>query len=87
MIRFFFAVVAMFFVPFFVYAAIAFVRQRGKLEGSLLENAPINWLAVAGAVLAFGTFASLISIEIIEYEKGDPAPSLREGAAKPGRSP
>lgn len=87
MIRFFLAVIAMFFVPFFAYAAIVFVRRRGKLEGNLLEDAPVSWLAVAGAVLAFGTLASLISTEIIEYEKGSQAPSLREGSAKPGRGP
>ena len=87
MIRFFLAMIAMFFVPFFLYAAVAFVRQRGKLEGNLLEDAPINWLAIAGAVLAVGTLASLISLDIIEYEKGNPAPSLREGVTNPGRSP
>ncbi|GBE43363.1 hypothetical protein BMS3Bbin10_01439 [bacterium BMS3Bbin10] len=87
MIRFFLAVIAMFFVPFLIYAAFVFVRRRGNLEGNLLEDAPVNWLAVAGTILAVGTFASLVSMEIIEYEQGSQAPSLREGQVKPGRGP
>lgn len=87
MIRFFLAVIFMFFVPFFVYAGIVFMRQRGKQKGNLLENAPINWLAIAGTVLAVGTLLSLVSVETIEYEEGDQAPSLREGQMNPGRSP
>ena len=44
MIRLFLAIVGMFFLPFLLYTAFVFVRRRGKLEGNLLVDAPINWL-------------------------------------------
>lgn len=87
MIRVFLAMLAMFFLPFFLYAAYNFVRQRGEPNGGLLEGAPINWLALAGTVLAVGTLARLVSMDILEYEGQQRAPSETPGPRTPGRSP
>lgn len=87
MIRLLLAILAMFFLPFFLYAAYAFIRRRGKLEGNLLEDAPVNWLAVAGTILAIGTLARLVSMDIIEYERQPGAPVTSQGQTTPGRNP
>jgi hypothetical protein len=87
MIRVFLAMLAMFFLPFFLYAAYNFVRQRGETNGGLLEGAPINWLALAGTVLAIGTLARLVSLDILEYEGQQRAPAETPGPQTPGRSP
>lgn len=85
MIRFFLAIVFMFFLPFFSYAAYSFVRRGGKLEGNLLEGAPVKWLAIAGGVLAIGTLVNLVSMDILEYERTSQPPVLSEDAEKSGR--
>ncbi len=86
MIRFFLAMVVMFFLPFFSYAAYSFVRRGGKMEGNLLEGAPVKWLAIAGGVLAIGTLVNLVSMEILEYEgSNSQPPAASEGAEKSGR--
>ena len=87
MIRLFLAIVSMFFLPFFLFAAYEFVRRRGKLEGNLLEDAPINWLSLAGTILAVGTLASLVSMDILEYESQQNGPVPSQSITKPGRSP
>ena len=87
MIRFFLAIIAMFFLPFFAYAAYVFVRRGGKFEANLLEGAPVNWLAVAGAILALGTLVNLVSMDILEYERQNQAPAASEDTEKPGRNP
>ena len=86
MIRVFLAVVAMFFLPFFAYAAYAFVRDRGEVKDSLLQGAPVNWLLVAGTILAVSTLAKLVSTDILEYEGQQGAPAETSGAKTPGRS-
>ncbi len=85
MIRFFLAIVVMFFLPFFSYAAYNFVRRGGKLEGNLLAGAPVNWLALAGAVLAIGTLANLVSMDILEYERKSQPPAASEGTSNSNR--
>jgi len=87
MIRVFLAVLAMFFLPFFVYAAYQLVRRKGDLDGNLLQDAPVNWLALAGTILAIGTLARLVSMDIIEHETRQNAPAQTEGAASPGKKP
>lgn len=87
MIRLFLAIAGMFFLPFFLYAAYVFVRRRGKLEGNLLEDAPINWLSLAGTILAIGTLASLVSTDILEYERQQGESTTSQGETTPGRSP
>jgi hypothetical protein len=87
MIRLLLAILAMFFLPFFLYAAYTFIRRRGKLEGNLLEDAPVNWLMVAGTILAIGTLARLVSMDIIEYERQPGEPVTSQGQKTPGRSP
>ena len=87
MIRFFLAIIVMFFLPFFAYAAYVFVRRGGKLEGNLLDGAPVNWLALTGAVLAIGTLVNLVSMDILEYERNSPVPAASEGSTNSGRSP
>lgn len=84
MIRLLLAVLAMFFLPFFVYAAYNFVRRRGDLEGNLLEGAPLNWLAVIGTILAVGTVARLVSMDILEYEQGQRVNTETSDTEKPG---
>ena len=86
MIRLFLAVAGMFFLPFFIYAAYIFVHRRGKLEGNLLQDAPVNWLSLAGTILAIGTLASLVSTDILEYEQKSQTPAASESAQTPGRS-
>ncbi len=86
MIRLFLAIAGMFFLPFLLYAAYEFVRRRGKLEGNLLENAPINWLSLAGTILAVGTLARLVSMDILEYENQQNEPAAIEGKTTPGKS-
>ncbi len=85
MIRFFLAMVVMFFLPFFSYAVYSFVRRGGKLEGNLLEGAPVKWLAIAGGVLALGTLVNLVSMDILEYERNSQPPAASEDAEKSGR--
>ncbi len=87
MIRLFLAIVGMFFLPFLLDTAFVFIRRRGKLEGNLLEDAPINWLSLAGTILAVGTVASLVSMEILEYENQQNEPVTSQSKTKPGRSP
>jgi len=87
MIRLFLAIAGMFFLPFFLYAAFVFIRRRGNLEGNLLEDAPINWLSLAGTILAVGTLASLVSMDILEYESQQNEPATSQGETSPGRSP
>jgi len=86
MIRFFLAIIFMFFLPFFSYAAYTFVRRGGKLEGNLLEGAPVNWLTLAGAVLAIGTLVNLVSMDILEYERNNRPPASSEGSKDSNRS-
>ena len=87
MIRVFLAVLAMFFLPFFVYAAYEFVRRKGEMKESLMQDAPVNWLALAGTILAIGTLARLVSMDIIEYETRQNEPTQTQGAASPGKNP
>lgn len=87
MIRVFLAVLAMFFLPFFAYAAYEFVRRKGEVKESLMQDAPVNWLALAGTILAIGTLARLVSMDIIEYETRQNAPAQTQGAAPPGKKP
>ena len=87
MIRLLLAIIGMFFLPFLLYAAYVFVRSRGSLEGNLLEDAPINWLSLAGTILAVGAMASLVSQDIIEYENQQSEPTTSQGKSTPGRSP
>lgn len=87
MIRVFLAFLAMFFLPFFLYAAYVFVRRKGDFSGNLLKDAPVNWLAVIGTILALGTLARLVSMDILEYENKQNAPSQSSGSQSPGRSP
>lgn len=86
MIRVFLAVLAMFFLPFFLYSAYEFVRRKGDFGGNLLKDAPVNWLAVAGTILALGTLARLVSMDILEYEAKQQAPAQTSGEQNPGRS-
>lgn len=86
MIRVFLAVIGMFFVPFFLYAAYEFVRNRGELKKDFLQHAPVNWLAIAGTILAVGTLGSLVSTEILEYERQQRATSETPGDKTPGRN-
>lgn len=87
MIRVFLAVLAMFFLPFFAYAAYQFVRRKGDFSGNLLQDAPINWLALAGTILAIGTLARLVSMDIIEHETRQNAPAQVQGTESPGKKP
>lgn len=84
MIRLLLAVLAMFFLPFFAYAAYNFVRRRGDMEGNLLEGAPLNWLALAGTILAVATVARLVSMDILEYEQNQRVNSETSDTQKPG---
>lgn len=87
MIRLLLAIIGMFFLPFLLYTAYVFVRRRGNLEGNILEDAPINWLSLAGTILAVGAMASLVSQDIIEYENQQSEPTTSQGQSIPGRSP
>lgn len=87
MIRVFLAFLVMFFLPFFLYSAYVFVRRKGDFSGNLLKDAPINWLAVIGTILALGTLARLVSMDILEYESKQGVPSHSSGTQSPGRSP
>jgi hypothetical protein len=87
MIRVLLAVLAMFFLPFFAFAAYKFVRDRGDVKDGFLSGAPVNWLLVIGTILAVGTLAKLVSTDILEYEAQQKAPAESSGAQKPGRSP
>ncbi len=87
MIRVFLAVLAMFFLPFFAYAAFKFVKDRGDVQDGFLDGAPVNWLLVIGTILAVGTLAKLVSTDILEYEAQQRAPAENTGAQTPGRSP
>ena len=87
MIRVFLAVVAVFFLPFFVYAAFKFVKDRGDVKDGFLSGAPVNWLLVIGTILAVSTLAKLVSTDILEYEAQQSAPASSQGAQTPGRSP
>lgn len=87
MIRVFLAVLAMFFLPFLLYAAYVFIRRKGEVNGNLLQDAPINWLAVAGTILALATLGRLVSMDILEYEAQQSAPAQTQGTQSPGRSP
>lgn len=82
MIRFFLSIIIMFFLPFISYTAYVFVRRSGKLEGNLLQDAPVSWLALAGAVLAIGALVNLVSMDILEYERNSPPSAASEGAEK-----
>ena len=84
MIRVFLAVIGMFFLPFFLYAAYQFVRGRGELKNDFLQHAPINWLIIAGTVLAVGTLGSLVSSDIIEYERQQGTTSEAPSEKAPG---
>lgn len=84
MIRVFLAVFGMFFVPFFLYVAYEFVRSGGELKKDFLQHAPVNWLVVAGTILAVATLGSLVSTEILEYENQERATSETSGDKTPG---
>lgn len=86
MIRVFLAVIAMFFLPFFVYAAFKFVKDRGDVKDGFLQGAPVNWLLVIGTILAVGSLAKLVSTDILEYEQQQSAPSETSGPRIPGRT-
>ncbi len=87
MIRVFIAVLAMFFLPFFAYAAFKFVKDRGDVKDGFLNGAPVNWLLVIGTILAVGTLAKLVSTDILEYEAQQGSPAAIQGPQTPGRSP
>jgi TRAP-type C4-dicarboxylate transport system permease small subunit len=87
MIRVLLAVLAMFFLPFFIYAAYKYVKDRGDVQEGFLQGAPVNWLLIIGTILAVGTLAKLVSTDILEYEGQQSAPAKTSGAQTPGRSP
>lgn len=86
MIRVLLAVIAMFFLPFFAYAAYKFVKDRGDVKDGFLQGAPVNWLLVIGTILAVGSLAKLVSTDILEYEEQQSAPSATTGTKTPGRN-
>ena len=86
MIRVLLAVLAMFFLPFFIYAAYKYVKDRGDVQEGFLQGAPVNWLLIIGTILAVGTLAKLVSTDILEYEEQQGAPAETSGAKTPGRS-
>lgn len=86
MIRVFLAFLAMFFLPFLLYSAYVFIRRKGDFSGNLLKDAPINWLLVIGTILALGTLARLVSMDILEYEAKQQAPAQTSGEQTPGRN-
>lgn len=86
MIRVFLAFLAMFFLPFLLYSAYVFIRRKGDFSGNLLKDAPINWLLVIGTILALGTLARLVSMDILEYESKQNTPSQATETQNPGRN-
>ena len=87
MIRVFLAVVGMFFLPFLLYAAYEYVKNRGDMKQGYFKNAPINWLTVAGTVFAVVTLGSLVSNEILKWERDQRATTETSGEQTPGRTP
>lgn len=85
MIRVFIAMAGMFFLPFLVYAAFQFVKNGGELKKDFLEHAPISWLTIAGTVFAAATLGSLVSTEILEYERQQ-RETEKSADETPGRS-
>ncbi len=88
MIRVFLAVIGMFFLPFLLYAAYEYVKNRGEMKHGFLHNAPINWLTVAGTVFAVVTLGSLVSTEILKWEREQQrATTETSGEQTPGSRP
>ncbi|MDA7947021.1 MAG: DUF6111 family protein [Hyphomicrobiaceae bacterium] len=87
MIRVVLAMIGMFFLPFFLYAAYQYVKNSGELKKDFLKDAPINWLIIAGTILAMGTLGSLVSSDILEYERQQRATTEKPAGQTPGRSP
>ena len=65
-------------------SAYEFVRKGGELKKDFLEHAPVNWLTVAGTILAVGTLGSLVSTNILEYERQQRATGETSGERTPG---
>lgn len=85
MIRVFLAVIFMFFLPYFAYAAYVFIRSKGQQTKNLLAGAPMNWLALAGTILALGTLARLVSDDILKYENAQ-TPAIEQQDKQPAKS-
>ncbi len=75
----------MFALPFLVYGAYVYLVRRGQDRDSIWRGAPINWLVVAGLVLALGTLASLVTFSGSGTEGTYQPPRFEDGVIKPGR--
>ena len=76
--------IALFALPFVLYAAYVWIRRR-RLAGDVLDNAPLAYLAGAGLVLVIVSFVIVGEITG-EDPEGDYTPAqLKDGKIVPGK--
>ena len=76
---------AMFLLPFLIYAAWIYLTRRGADRRKGLNDAPIFWLLAIGAVMVIATIGTLISFSGSDSEGIYHAPEvLEDGTIKPG---
>ena len=75
----------MFALPFLVYGAYVYLVRRGQSPDSIWRGAPINWLVVAGFVLALATLATLVTFSGWDTGGTYQPPRYEDGVIVPGR--
>jgi hypothetical protein len=77
--------IALFLLPTIVYIAFIYLTREDKpVATSVLDDAPLIWLFVAGAVLVVVTLATFGSVTGGKPGQVYTPPSLKDGRIEPG---
>jgi hypothetical protein len=77
--------IALFLLPTIVYIAFIYLTREDKPGAtSVLDDAPLIWLFVAGAVLVVATLATFGSVTGGKPGQVYTPPSLKDGRIEPG---
>jgi len=74
----------LFMLPFLLYALYAWFMRGEASAGGVLDDAPIAWLLIAGAVIVLGAIGYFISFEGMPAKGTYHAPTVKDGKVVPG---
>ena len=85
MIRIVLELILLFLLPAAAYLGYALLTRPGRPAGAVVNEAPLVWLAVFGAVLVFGTlvYYGSTTTQGTEHQTYTPA-RIKDGRIEPG---